>query len=73
MKSLFDKRNLRPQERRRVGVVLRVIFVLLNMWFVWPYFGDWGRIEGDIQKNRATLEKYQSELGNRSDRFSRTR
>ena len=65
MKSLFDRLNLRPQERRLVVIVLMVIFVLLNMWFVWPYFGDWGRVENEIQKNRTTLEKYQREIANR--------
>ena len=65
MTSLFDKLNLRPQERRLVVIVLMVIFVLLNMWFVWPYFGDWGRVEGEIQKQRATLDRYQREIGNR--------
>ena len=65
MKSLFDRLNLSPQERRLVVIVLMVIFVLLNMWFVWPYFGDWGRIENEIQKNRATLDKYQREIAKR--------
>ena len=65
MTSLFDKLNLRPQERRLVVIVLMVIFVLLNMWFVWPYFGDWGRVEGEIQRHRATLDRYQREINNR--------
>jgi len=65
MKSLFDRLNLRPHERRLVVIVLMVIFVLLNMWFVWPYFGDWGRIENEIQKNRTTLGKYQAEIARR--------
>jgi Tfp pilus assembly protein PilO len=73
MKSLFDKLNLRPQERRLVVIVLLVIFVLLNMWFVWPYFGDWSRIEGEIQRNRATLDKYQREIGNRAKYEARQR
>ena len=65
MKSLFDRLNLRPQERRLVVVVLMVIFVLLNMWFVWPYFGDWSRVENEIKKNRATLGEFQGEIAKR--------
>lgn len=66
MKSVFDKLNLRPQERRLVVIVGLVVFVLLNMWFVWPYFGDWGRLQGDLQKNRSTLERYQREIARRA-------
>jgi len=73
MKSLFDRLNLRPQERRLVVIVLMVIFVLLNMWFVWPYFGDWGRVENEIQKNRTTLDKYQREIANRPKYEARQR
>src|SRR5688500_3571841 len=64
--SFFDKLNLRPQERRLVVIVGMVIFVLLNMWFVWPYFGDWGRTKSAIETNRSTLARYQQEIANRA-------
>jgi Tfp pilus assembly protein PilO len=60
--SFFDKLNLRPQERRLVVIVGTVIFVLLNMWFVWPYFDDWGQTKAKIAGSRATLERYQREI-----------
>ena len=60
--STFDKLNLRPQERRLVVIVGTVIFVLLNMWFVWPYFDDWGQVQAKIGTSRATLERYQREI-----------
>jgi Tfp pilus assembly protein PilO len=63
--SIFDRLNLRPQERRLVVIVGMVIFVLLNMWFVWPYFDDWGTTKGEIEKNRTTLERYNREIGNK--------
>ena len=44
-KSLFDKLNLRPNERRLVIIVLIVVFIILNFIFVWPRFGDWGKIK----------------------------
>lgn len=65
MKSYFDKLNLRPQERRLVVIVGMVIFVLLNMWFVWPYFNDWGQTKAETSGSRSTLERYEREIGNR--------
>ncbi len=73
MTSIFDKLNLRPQERRLVVIVMLVIFVLLNWWFVWPYFGDWGRVENDIQRHRMTLDRYQREIANKSKYEARQR
>jgi type II secretory pathway component PulM len=63
MKSFWQ--NLRPQERRLVVIVGMVIFILLNMWFVWPYFGDWGKVQADLQKNRSTLDRFQREIARR--------
>ena len=65
MKSMFDKLNLRPHERRLVVTVGMVIFVLLNWWFVWPYFNDWGQTQNQIQATKDTLNRYQREIGNR--------
>jgi Tfp pilus assembly protein PilO len=65
MTKLFDKINLRPQERRLVVFVGMIIFVLLNMWFIWPYFDDWGELKGQIAQNRATLGRYEREIANR--------
>ena len=53
-KSLFDKLNLRPNERRLVIIVLIVVFIILNFIFVWPRFGDWGKI-----KARRTIAEQQ--------------
>src|SRR5215213_801913 len=60
--SIFDKLNLRPQERRLVVIVGLIIFVLLNMWFVWPYFDDWGTVKNELARNRTTLERYKREI-----------
>jgi len=66
MTSFFDKLNLRPQERRLVVISGLVIFVLLNMWFVWPFFGEWGKVQASIGKNQATLDRYQREIGRKA-------
>jgi Tfp pilus assembly protein PilO len=71
--SIFDKLNLRPQERRLVVIVGMVIFVLLNMWFIWPYFGDWGATKAEIERNRTTLERYNREIGNKQRYEARLR
>jgi hypothetical protein len=68
--SFLDKLNLRPQERRLVVLAGAVIFVVLNLWFVWPHFRDYGRITNDIDRFRTTLEQYQAEL-NRVDEYTR--
>lgn len=67
MKNWFDRLNLRPQERRLVVIVGLVVFVLLNMWFVWPYFGDWGKVQAQLQKDRATLARYKTEIARRDE------
>ncbi|HEX7862333.1 MAG TPA: hypothetical protein VF773_18495 [Verrucomicrobiae bacterium] len=71
--SIFDKLNLRPQERRLVVIVGLIIFVLLNMWFVWPYFDDWGRVRGEIARNRTTLERYKREIEQKAKYEARQR
>ncbi len=63
--SIFDKLNLRPQERRLVVIVGLVLFVLINWAFVWPFFGEWGKVHRDLQKDAATLEKYNNEIAKR--------
>lgn len=64
--SIFDKLNLRPQERRLVVIVALIVFVLLNMWFVWPFFGEWGRVQNDIRKDQTTLDRYTAEIARKA-------
>jgi Tfp pilus assembly protein PilO len=66
MKSIFDKFNLRPQERRLVVIVGMAVFVVLNIWFVWPYFGAWSKVEASMAKSRGTLRRYQDEIAKKS-------
>lgn len=62
MTSYLEKLNLRPNERRMVVIVALVVFVVLNIWFVWPRFGDWKIVRAQIEKARKTLETYQAEI-----------
>lgn len=62
MTSLFDKWNLRPGERRLVVVVAIVVFIVANILFVFPKFGDWGRSEQRIKDAKAKLKTFRDEL-----------
>jgi Tfp pilus assembly protein PilO len=62
MKSIFDKLNLRPQERRLVVIVGLVLFVVLNIWLVWPYFGEWSKTSNQMRTTQNTLKRYQDEI-----------
>jgi hypothetical protein len=65
MNSLFDKLNLRPQERRLVVIVAIIVFVVLNFWLVIPMFGDYGKYEQRILDSEKKLNGYQDEIGKR--------
>jgi hypothetical protein len=65
MKSLFDKLNLRPQERRLVVIVGIVVFVVLNFWLVFPMFGDYGRYEQRARDAGKKLSEYKQEIQKR--------
>lgn len=60
--SLFDKWNLRPQERRLVVGVGLVVFFVLNLWLVWPKFGDWTKEKARKKGLEDTLQRYQGEV-----------
>jgi Tfp pilus assembly protein PilO len=64
--TFFDKLNLRPQERRLVVVVSLVVFILLNMWFIFPFFGDWGKVQNDLRKDASTLDRYSREIAKKA-------
>jgi hypothetical protein len=60
--SLFDKLNLRPQERRLVVVVGIVVFGLINFLMVFPMFGEFGRLQQRALDARKTVDKFQTEI-----------
>ncbi len=62
MSAAASKLNLRPQERRLIVLVAIVLFVVLNVWLVWPLFGDWGRYQMNQLRARRTLDTYRSEI-----------
>ena len=65
MSSLFDKLNLRPQERRLVVIVAIVVFAVVNFWLVIPMFGDYGKYQQRITDAEKKLKSYQDENARR--------
>ena len=59
MTSPLDKMNLRPFEKRLVVGVAVVIFIVVNAVFVFPHFGDWGRVQFRMEQAREKLAKWQ--------------
>jgi hypothetical protein len=47
--------NLTVQERRIVMVIFAVVIVVLNYLFVWPRFGEWSRINKQLNDMRNTM------------------
>jgi len=44
-----------------VVLVSCVLFGVLHLWFVWPHFGDYQKLESRRRQARATLATYQQE------------
>jgi Tfp pilus assembly protein PilO len=66
MTSILDKLNLSPQERRLVVVVAIVVFVVLNIWLIWPEFGSvaiWKQRRADAEKR---LKQFKDEIAKKA-------
>jgi len=60
VKGYWD--NLRPLEKRMVVGVATMFFIILNAWFVFPHFSDWGRVQQRMAKARTLLNRYEAEI-----------
>lgn len=60
--------RLNPSERRFVVVVGLLFFVVLNLFWVWPHFSDWGILQRRLRNARNELKKYR-EVIQQSDRL----
>ncbi len=60
MQTYLD--NLRPFEKRLVVGIVAVLFVVLNVAFVFPHFSDWGRTKTRLDDTRWNLEKFRKEI-----------
>lgn len=64
MTSVLDKLNLRPQERRLVVIVAVVVFVVLNVWLVFPNFGALAKTKKAIADTETLIGTYETEIKN---------
>lgn len=62
MSNIFDSLNLSPQERRVVMGAVVVVFILLNVWLVFPHFSDWKDIQKQHDDAAAQLEKHEKQV-----------
>lgn len=56
MKEFFARLN--PTERRFVVGVAVIFFLVINIVWVWPHFGDWGRTHDALDKARTLLSQF---------------
>jgi hypothetical protein len=62
MNELFNRLNLNPLERRLLVGIMGVLFVVINLWLIWPRFGDWGRVNTEFKAAQVKLKNYELEL-----------
>ena len=60
MKTYLDQ--LRPFEKRLVVGIVAMLFIVLNLAFVFPHFSDWGRTKTRLADAQWTLEKFNKEI-----------
>jgi len=72
MKPYFDQlklwwEKLKPMERRWAVFIGMVMFILVNYFFIWSHFGDWGRNRVRLQNAERTNELYQAEVSRKTE------
>lgn len=67
MSSYFDRLGLTPQERRLVVFVAAVVFVVINLWLVWPRFKDWGLVTTEMKTAETKIQSYQAEISRKGE------
>lgn len=60
MKEFFNK--LTPAERRLVVFVGIGVFVVINIWFIIPMFGEYGKLQKKREDAQGLVGKYQAEI-----------
>jgi Tfp pilus assembly protein PilO len=62
MSAPSEKLNLRTGEKRLLVAIGIVLFIVLNVLFVWPKFGEYGRVRTRTDKVRQEIAKFQAEI-----------
>ena len=58
MTAWFDRMNLQPQERRLVLGAMVVMALLVNYWFVWPYFQEYSEVSKGLDETQRIQGRY---------------
>jgi hypothetical protein len=64
--GILDKLNLSPGERRLVVGIAIVVFVVLNIWLIWPEFGSVAKWEQRRRDAERRLKQFTDEVGKKS-------
>jgi hypothetical protein len=67
MTGFVNQLNLRPFERRLLVGVAVVLFVVLNLWLVWPHFSDWRKTQERLESARLTQGKYNKAIAQKEE------
>lgn len=62
MSSSLDKLNLRPGEKRLLVGIGITIFVVLNIWLVFPRIGELGKVRADTARVQQEINSFQKEI-----------
>jgi hypothetical protein len=54
--------NLRPFEKRVVAGVATMLFVIFNLWFVWPHFSDLAKMKDRMEEAQKNLKIRQTAI-----------
>ena len=55
--------RLNSGERFIIIVVIIAVFAAINVFFIFPYFGKWGKITSRKDTAQSTLQKYENMIG----------
>ena len=62
MTTLFDRLNIRREDRRTVLVVIGVVFLLANALVIPSLYGNWSGIRAGIEQAEARRERLQGQI-----------
>lgn len=60
MKKYFE--HLTPMERRLAVGVIVVLLLVANYIVIWPHFGDWAKLDGQINQANQKLNNYRNAI-----------
>ena len=67
MTAFLDKLNLRPGERRIVVFGALAVFIVLNIWLVWPQFGKVSFWQNRRQGAEQKLNQFNKEISRKAE------